>query len=113
MTKGRLPKKFRRRKGARAAQQRDALVDVIQRIEAKVDTLLKKINQAAPAADRTHFTVDEVCELLNRNRFTVREWCRLGRVHAEKHGDQWRISVVEIERLKNYGLLPLDPNRNC
>jgi hypothetical protein len=44
---------------------------------------------------------------------TVREWCRLGRIRAEKRrsgqGSAWpgMVSHVELERLRNEGLLPL------
>lgn len=58
------------------------------------------------------YSPKEVAELLGKASFTVQEWCRLGRVNARKRptgrGDakEWEISLEEIERYKNHGLLP-------
>ena len=69
--------------------------------------------------DRTSYTVEEVAGLLGREPYTVREWCRLGRINAlkakgERCGphEPWRITSAEVIRIKNDGLLALEPRRN-
>jgi hypothetical protein len=67
---------------------------------------------------RTNYTVKEAAELLGRAVYTVREWCQMGRINALKRrqkrakGEVWSIEAEEIERYRNEGLLPIDPERN-
>jgi len=87
-------------------------------IEQKLDRLLVALEEARATQTRTAFSVEEVAGLLGKHVFTVREWCRLGRINASKRGQRrgrvelWSIAAGEVERIKNEGLLPLDPSRN-
>jgi len=87
-------------------------------IERKLDRVLYELGQAKADQTRTHFTVQEAARALGKTTFTVREWCRLGRMNATKRAEKrggaemWNISAQEIERLRNEGLLPVDPARN-
>ncbi len=80
---------------------------MVERIETRLTTL---IEQKQP---KEFYSTAEVAELLGRAEFTVREWGRLGRVLAEKRAcgrgssKEWMISNVELERIRNEGLLPL------
>ena len=85
-------------------------------IEAMLAQILEFL--AAPKVAREWFTVEEVAATLNKTPYTVREWCREGRINAtkrlEKRGgsELWSISVDEITRIRNEGLLPQDLGRN-
>src|SRR5262245_17243459 len=67
-------------------------------------------------ADKEWFTTAEAADLLGKRPFTVREWCRHRRVNAEKRDcgrgedGEWMIPRSEIERIRNFGLLPLRKN---
>ena len=73
---------------------------------------------AVAATSRRQYTVEEVAKTLSKTSYTVREWCRHGQVNATKRAERrgsaalWSISADEVERIKNDGLLPLDPSRN-
>jgi excisionase family DNA binding protein len=85
-------------------------------IEAMLAQILEFL--AAPKVARECFTVEEVAVMLNKSLYTVREWCREGRINAtkrlEKRGgsELWSISVDEVERYRNEGLMTPDPYRN-
>lgn len=70
------------------------------------------VSAPPPAIDREYFSVQEFADLVERDPYTVREWCRLERIHAEKcdtgRGDakSWKISVDELARYQDHGLLP-------
>lgn len=87
-------------------------------IERKLDRILYELGQAKADSTRTHFTVEEAARALGKTTFTVREWCRLGRVNASKRAEKrggaevWNIASTEIDRVRNEGLLPMDPGRN-
>lgn len=82
----------------------------IRRLDAKLDELgrnhITKFN-------KKWFNTKEAAELLGVSVYTLREHCRLNRVNATKtHGGrgneaEWRVSLEEIERILNEGLLPL------
>jgi hypothetical protein len=80
----------------------------LERIEAMLRTLIEQ------RTVKDFYTTSEVAEILRRAEWTVREWCRLGRVNAEKRAcgrgtsQEWIIAHVELERIRNEGLLP-DP----
>lgn len=84
------------------------IVDRLERIELALQALLQH------KIVKEWYTPAEVSEILNRAEWTVREWCRLNRVHAEKrpcgrgNSLEWIISHIELERIRNEGLLP-DP----
>jgi hypothetical protein len=73
---------------------------------------------ANPTETRESYTVEEVASLLSKNAYTVREWCRHGRINASKRVERrggaelWSISSAEVTRIKDDGLLRMDPNRN-
>jgi hypothetical protein len=75
-----------------------------------------KPSQAATA--RVQYSVEEVAEMLGKSAYTVREWARHGQINAKKRAERrgssatWGVLAEEIERIKNDGLLPMDPNRN-
>jgi len=96
-------------------------VDIQRRLDAierKLDRILYELGQARADSTRTHFTVEEAARALGKTTFTVREWCRLGRMNATKRAEKrggaemWNISAQEIDRVRNEGLLPVDPARN-
>ena len=73
---------------------------------------------ANPTKTRESYTVEEVAGLLSKSDYTVREWCRHGRINATKRVERrggaelWSISSAEVTRIKDEGLLPIDPFRN-
>ena len=83
------------------------LQERLQRIEVLLESLVEQ------KQSKEYYSTSEVAELLGKAEFTVREWCRLGRVWAEKRASgrgsskEWMISNVELERIRNEGLLPL------
>jgi hypothetical protein len=107
-----------------------ALTPILERLEEMRDLKesLKTIEDAVARIDRgldrgdrapqRWFKVKEVAATLNRDEFTVREWCRLGRIVAKNRGEKrgrhftWPVAANELERYRNEGLLPVDPNRN-
>ena len=68
--------------------------------------------------ERKSYSVEEVAGMLGRSPYTVREWCRNGQINASKRSERrgagmlWSVSVEEVARHKNEGLLPLNPERN-
>lgn len=84
--------------------------ELSRRLE-NIETLLG--NLIEQKASKEYYTTSEVAKLLDRAEFTVREWCRLGRIWAEKRqcgrgsSKEWMISDVELQRIRNEGLLPL------
>ena len=85
-------------------------------IEAMLAQILESV--AAPKVPRERYTVEEVAAMLDKTPYTVREWCREGRINATKRPERrggselWSISVDEITRVRNEGLLPQDLRRN-
>ena len=65
------------------------------------------------AQTKEWYTPAEAAGLLAKKPYTVREWCRLQRINARKRPtgrgetDEWEVSVDEIERYRNHGLLPI------
>jgi hypothetical protein len=82
-------------------------------IEAKLDDLLGLLK-----GPQTHYSTGDTAEILGVTDQTVRVWCRHGRVNAIKRQEQkgaaelWSITVGEIQRYKDEGLLPMDLGRN-
>lgn len=93
-------------------QRLDDLCDRLRRIESAVSTLVEQ------RTVKEWYTTEEVAAVLGRRPFTVREWCRLGRIHAEKRETgrgntlEWSVSHDELERIRNYGLLPAPSYRH-
>lgn len=94
----------------------EAIHGIAESISA-IDERTKEAAYVPPSVAITKevFTTIEAAPLLKRKPYTVREWCRLGRINAEK-GDsgrgadnEWRITLEEINRFLNEGLLPLQP----
>lgn len=86
-----------------------AILDEVKKISLAVQRLSE---DAERATQKEWYSPSEVAELLGKAPFTVREWCRLGRVKVRKRptgrGDakEWEISLEEVERIRNHGLLP-------
>jgi hypothetical protein len=78
----------------------------------RIESMLRELVEQKQTA-KEFFTTAEAAELLGKRPFTVREWCRHGRVNAEKREcgrgmeGEWMIQRSEIERIRNFGLLPL------
>jgi len=101
-----------------ARQRVQVLTDIAEMI-LKLDARLARIEAslAGPSPtkrmNREWLTVGEAAKALEKQPFTVREWCRLGRIHAKKRKcgrgrtTEWVISVQEIERYLNEGLLAI------
>ena len=76
----------------------------------KLDALYGLVDAGRKCKD--WYTTGEAAESLGRDKYTVREWCREGRIRAEKRqagrgkAKEWMISHEEVERYRNYGLLP-------
>lgn len=83
--------------------------ELLSRLERIETTLHQLIEQKTV---KEFYTVAEVAEMLGKAEFTVREWCRLGRVAAGKrdcgrgNAAEWIIAHEELQRIRNYGLLP-------
>lgn len=98
------------------AALREMIVDVQGSI-AQLRAMLAAPQQ--PSEARTAYSVEEVATLLGKSTYTVREWCRHGQINATKRSADrrggaglWSISSAELTRIKNDGLLPIDPRRN-
>jgi hypothetical protein len=76
----------------------------------RIEGMLRSLIEQRTVKD--FYTTAETARVLHRAEWTVREWCRLGRVNAEKRAcgrgasQEWIISHVELERIRNEGLLP-------
>jgi hypothetical protein len=87
--------------------QHEEIASRLERIENLLSVLTSQEQQ------KEYYSTSEVAEILSRAEFTVREWCRLGRIWAEKRqcgrgtSKEWMISHVELQRIRNEGLLPL------
>lgn len=85
------------------------LEERLARIEQRLATATSK-----PNVHKEWFTVAEAAKVLEKRPFTIREWCRLRRIHAKKRKcgrgrtTEWVISLQEIERYLNEGLLPIE-----
>jgi excisionase family DNA binding protein len=83
--------------------------------QSRLETLLTEIREAVGTTSprKEYYTTAEAAAILGRAVFTVRQWARLGRINAEKtHAGrgidaEWRISKQELERIRNFGLLPI------
>ena len=79
----------------------------LDRIEAQLGELLRQ------RTIKDFYTTEEAAALLGKAPFTIREWCRLGRVNARKRDSGygrcggWMISADELDRSRNFGLLPV------
>jgi Helix-turn-helix domain len=100
----------RTRKNSKTAAQLDDVRARLERIEAAV------IARPQQRSTKEWYSTSEVAKLLGKAEFTVREWCRLGRINARKRdsgygrASEWMISHQELERIRNYGLLPVPKN---
>lgn len=78
---------------------------------AQIEKVLSQLAQQT--VTKEFYTTSEVATLLGKAPFTIREWCRHGRIVALKRAcgrgrtAEWIISNAELNRYKNYGLLPL------
>ena len=74
---------------------------------------------AMPTTPRESYSTEEVAKELGKSEYTVREYCRLGRINATKREERrggaalWSISADELVRLRNEGLVTIDPERNA
>ena len=104
----------------RIQTERDSIVAMLRvllsiderltRFETMVTELHQIAKESTPAKE--WYTVGEVSAILGKAEFTVREWCRLNRVNASKrecgrgNSQEWIVSVDELKRIQNEGLLP-------
>jgi transposase len=83
------------------------ILDRLTRIEDSLKTLVRE------KLVKEWYSTAEVAKLLDRSEYSVREWCRLRRVVAVKKPTtrgahaEWLISNEELQRLRNFGLLPI------
>lgn len=90
----------------------------IERFTAQIFSILATWKSGPESPGRKAYSIEEAAEILDRSSYTVREWARHGRINAFKRGDSgskqiWNITVEEIERIKEEGLLPVDRLRNA
>lgn len=84
--------------------------DRLSRFEPMVAELHQIVKESTPVKE--WYSVSEVSGILGKAEFTVREWCRLGRVNASKRdcgrgkSQEWIVSLDELKRIQNEGLLP-------
>jgi hypothetical protein len=83
-------------------------------IMSRFDSLEKQLaNLTSKPVAKEWYSTGEAAQTLDRDPWTVREWCRLGRINAQKRACgrglsfEWIISHEEIQRYRNYGLLPI------
>ncbi|MCA9213986.1 MAG: helix-turn-helix domain-containing protein [Planctomycetales bacterium] len=93
----------------------EEIVAILSDLGERLSRIEQSLAQPSPTSQlrKEWFTVAEAAELLKKQPFTIREWCRLHRIHAKKRKcgrgrtTEWVISLVEIERYLNEGLLPV------
>lgn len=87
------------------------LVAVLTRIDERITELRDLVVELRTLKE--WYSTAETAKTLGKAEFTVREWCRLGRIQAEKRpsgrgrSQEWMISLAELTRIRNEGLLPL------
>jgi hypothetical protein len=92
-----------------------------QRIETLLDSIQSIVtqirNDSSGHLKKNWYSPAEAAKILGKRPYTVREWCRFGRINARKRaggrGDaaEWEVSVEEIERYRDHGLLPIPKRR--
>lgn len=108
--------KLRPRKSPRRRTMRGDSHALLLEIRSLLLKLLERLEQ--PRETREAYSVEEVAKLLGKTSWTVRQWCRLGRINATKKHERrggaklWSIAADEVQRIKDRGLLPIDPGRN-
>lgn len=97
----------------KAAEDRLAVLERGQRdILDLLNTLI------AQRAVKDWYTVEEVANTVGRSEWQVREWLRTGRVQGVKRPvgrgrhKEWAVSHEELERYRNHGLRPVNPEVN-
>lgn len=89
----------------------------LERIEAALAQMMILLNELLAVSRRSIITKAayspaEAATILGKRPYTVREWCRLQRINATKRpvgrgaAEEWEISLEEVERIQNHGLLP-------
>jgi len=90
------------------SQRLDEVLERLVRIEETV------VGLALQRRIKEWYSTSEVAVIVGKSDYTVREYCRHRRIRAEKRrcgrgrSLEWIISHEELERLRNYGLLPLE-----
>jgi hypothetical protein len=90
----------------------------LERIESLLSSLSFPATQPQPIPPREWYSIEEAAGVLGKSAYTLREHARLGRINARKLPQRrgpcklWSVSADELDRIKNHGLLPLDPSRN-
>lgn len=102
----------------RASEIAEGVRDELKSIQirlAALEALLSEVHDRTVQGSlvKEYYTTQEVARILSKRPYTVREWCRLGRVRGEKSHSgrgldvEWRIGHVELTRIQNEGLLPI------
>ena len=98
-----------------ATHGQEGIVEILKRLE-RIESALQTLVREKTVKE--HYSTLDVAEILQKAEFTVREWCRMGRIRARKRPSgrgryrEWMISHVELVRLQNEGLLPVEHRVN-
>ena len=100
--------------------QMTSLQESIQSLQEEIRLVRDDLEKrpVTPPSPQEWFSTSDASKLLQKSEYTVRQWCNEGRINAVKREERrggsalWKISVEDVTRYKDEGLLPLDPSRN-
>src|SRR5258707_754956 len=88
----------------------EKLAVIVEERLTHIERLLETLIAQRPVKD--WYTVKEVAERVERTPYQVRDWLNTGRIVGEKRAagrgpnKEWKISLEELTRYLNHGLLP-------
>jgi hypothetical protein len=74
------------------------------------DSIRELMTSRGVLPDKQWFTTEEAAKVLDKSTWQIRnKWCKLGRIHCEKVGEHYRISLDGLLGALNHGCFPPHP----